>query len=282
MNLYFPYLFVFFWSSAFISGQFIVQSASPFAALSFRFFIVSIFFLLFSFYFREKILVNLNLIFQASITGILFHGFYLGGVFFSYSVGLSATLSALIVGLQPILTNILSGPILKERVTVIQWIGIILGFIGTVFVIGYDIGSSIPILGIIASIIALIGATIATIWQKKFTNNMTLSVNNFYQALAATFFLLLISFNFEIPLINFDNRFILSMGWQIIMVSFGAYAILMYLLKTGTASKTSNLFFLVPPTTAIMAYFVLGEKLYAIDILGLLICTFGVYIATRK
>ena len=282
MNLYFPYLFVFFWSSAFISGQFIVQSASPFAALSFRFFIVSIFFLLFSFYFREKILVNLNLIFQASITGILFHGFYLGGVFFSYSVGLSATLSALIVGLQPILTNILSGPILKERVTVIQWIGIILGFIGTVFVIGYDIGSSIPILGVIASIIALIGATIATIWQKKFTNNITLSVNNFYQALAATFFLLLISFNFEIPLINFDNRFILSMGWQIIMVSFGAYAILMYLLKTGTASKTSNLFFLVPPTTAIMAYFVLGEKLYAIDILGLLICTFGVYIATRK
>ena len=282
MNLYFPYLFVFFWSSAFISGQFIVQSASPFAALSFRFFIVSIFFLLFSFYFREKILVNLNLIFQASITGILFHGFYLGGVFFSYSVGLSATLSALIVGLQPILTNILSGPILKERVTVIQWIGIILGFIGTVFVIGYDIGSSIPILGVIASIIALIGATIATIWQKKFTNNITLSVNNFYQALAATFFLLLISFNFEIPLINFDNRFILSMGWQIIMVSFGAYAILMYLLKTGTASKTSNLFFLVPPTTAIMAYFVLGEMLYAIDILGLLICTFGVYIATRK
>ncbi len=282
MNLYFPYLFVFFWSSAFISGQFIVQSATPFAALSFRFFIVSIFFLLFSFYFREKILVNLNLIFQASITGILFHGFYLGGVFFSYSVGLSATLSALIVGLQPILTNILSGPILKERVTVIQWIGIILGFIGTVFVIGYDIGSSIPILGIIASIIALIGATIATIWQKKFNSNMTLSVNNFYQALAATFFLLLISFNFEIPLINFDNRFILSMGWQIIMVSFGAYAILMYLLKTGTASKTSNLFFLVPPTTAIMAYFVLGERLYAIDILGLLICTFGVYIATRK
>ena len=282
MNLYFPYLFVFFWSSAFISGQFIVQSASPFAALSFRFFIVSIFFLLLSFYFREKILVNLNLIFQASITGILFHGFYLGGVFFSYSVGLSATLSALIVGLQPILTNILSGPILKERVSLIQWIGIILGFIGTVLVIGYDIGSSIPILGVIASIIALIGATIATIWQKKFTNNMTLSVNNFYQALAATFFLLLISFNFEIPLINFDNRFILSMGWQIIMVSFGAYAILMYLLKTGTASKTSNLFFLVPPTTAIMAYFVLGEKLYAIDILGLLICTFGVYIATRK
>ena len=282
MYLYLPYLFVFFWSSAFISGQFIVESASPFAALSFRFLIVSICFLLFSFFFKEKILINFNIIIQAAVTGILFHGFYLGGVFFSYSIGLSATLSALIVGLQPILTNILSGPILKERVTLVQWFGIILGFIGTVLVIGYDIGKTIPINGVIASIVALLGATTATIWQKKFTSKITLSVNNFYQAVAAAIFLILISYLFEIPFINFDNKFILSMGWQIIMVSFGAYAILMYLIKTGTASKTSNLFFLIPPTTAVMAYFILNEKLFVIDIIGLIICTFGVYIATRK
>ena len=282
MIKYLPLSFVIFWSSAFISGQFIVQSASPFAALAFRFLIVSICFLVISIYFREKILINLNLILQASITGILFHVFYLGGVFFSYSVGLSATLSALIVGLQPILTNILSGPILRERVTTIQCIGIFLGFIGTVLVIGYDIGKSIPILGVIASIVALLGATTATIWQKKFTNSITLSVNNFYQATAAAFFLIIISYLFESSFINFDSRFILSMGWQIIMVSFGAYAILMYLIKNGTASKTSNLFFLIPPTTAIMAYFILNEKLYAQDIIGLVICTFGVYIATRK
>ena len=282
MVKYLPLSFVIFWSSAFISGQFIVQSASPFAALSFRFLVVSIFFLVISLYFREKILINLNLILQASITGILFHGFYLGGVFFSYSVGLSATLSALIVGLQPILTNILSGPILRERVTNIQWIGILLGFIGTVLVIGYDIGKSIPILGVIASIVALLGATTATIWQKKFTNSITLSLNNFYQAAAAAIFLIIISYLFENSFINFDVRFILSMGWQIIMVSFGAYAILMYLIKNGTASKTSNLFFLIPPTTAIMAYFILDEKLFTQDIIGLIICTFGVYIATRK
>ena len=281
MNKYLPLSFIILWSSAFVSGQFIVQSASPFASLAFRFMIVAIGFLIFSYYFKEKIFINLKLIIQAAITGILFHGFYLGGVFFSYSVGLTATLSALIVGLQPVLTNILSGPILKERVTVIQWFGIILGFIGTIMVIGLDIGKSIPTLGIISSIVALLGATIATIWQKKFTSNLTLSVNNFYQALAASTFLLIISLLFEIPFINFDNRFVLSMGWQIIMVSFGAYAILMYLLKIGTASKTSSLFFLVPPTTAIMAWFVLDEKLFIIDIIGLLICTFGVYIATR-
>ena len=282
MLSFFPFLFVFFWSSAFVSGQIIVQSASPFASLSFRFIIVALGFIIFAKIFNEKIFVKKSLIYQSAITGILFHGFYLGGVFFSYSVGLSATLSALIVGLQPVLTNILSGPVLKEKVTITQWVGILLGLIGTVLVIGLDIGKSIPILGIIASIVALIGATTATIWQKKFTNKLSLSVNNFYQAVAAAIFLFLASLIFEVSYINFTTSFILSMSWQIIMVSFGAFTILMYLIKIGTASKTSNLFFLVPPTTAVMAWFVLGEELYRNDLIGLMIASIGVFIATRK
>jgi len=278
----FPLLFVFFWSSAFISGQIIVQSASPFASLSFRFIIVALGFLIFAYIFKDKILVKRKLIFQSAVTGIFFHGFYLGGVFFSFSVGLSATISALIVGLQPVLTNILSGPILNEKVSLIQWIGIFLGFIGTVLVIGFDIGNNIPIIGVIASIIALIGVTTATIWQKKFTNELSLTVNNFYQAIAASFFLFFLSIFLESSYINFTTSFILSMSWQIIMVSFGAFTILMYLIKVGSASKTSNLFFLVPPTTAIMAWLVLSEELYQSDILGLIIATIGVYLATRK
>jgi len=193
MTNLFPLFFVFFWSSAFVSGQIIVQSASPFASLSFRFIIVALGFLLFSYILREKIFVQSSLILQSAFTGIFFHGFYLGGVFFSYSLGLSATLSALIVGLQPVLTNILCGPILKEKVTLTQWIGILLGLLGTALVIGLDIGKSIPIFGIIASIVALIGATTATIWQKKFTNKLPLLINNFYQAIAAAIFLFFIS-----------------------------------------------------------------------------------------
>jgi drug/metabolite transporter (DMT)-like permease len=279
---FFPFLFVFFWSSAFISGQIIVQSASPFASLSFRFMIVALGFVIFAKIFNEKIFVKRSLIYQSAVTGILFHGFYLGGVFFSFSVGLSATLSALIVGLQPVLTNILSGPILKEKVTFTQWMGILLGFTGTVLVIGLDIGKSIPVLGIIASIVALIGATTATIWQKKFTNKLSLSVNNFYQAIAAAIFLFLASLMFEISYINFTTSFILSMSWQIVMVSFGAFTILMYLIKIGSASKTSNLFFLVPPTTAVMAWLLLGEDLYRNDLMGLIIASIGVFVATRK
>ena len=279
---FFPFLFIFFWSSAFVSGQIIVQSASPFASLSFRFLIVALGFLIFAYIFKDKIFVKRSLIFQSAVTGILFHGFYLGGVFFSYSVGLTATLSALIVGLQPVLTNILSGPILKEKVTTIQWIGILFGLIGTVFVIGLDIGKTIPIIGVIASIVALIGATTATIWQKKFTNELSLTVNNLYQALAAAIFLFIVSLFFENSYINFTTSFVLSMSWQIIMVSFGAFTILMYLIKIGSASKTSNLFFLVPPTTAIMAWTVLDEEIFRYDLIGLFIAAVGVYIATRK
>ena len=278
----FPFLFIILWSSAFVSGKIIVQSASPFASLSFRFFIVSIGFLLFSYLIKEKIIVKKTLILQTSITGILFHGFYLGGVFFSYAVGLSATVSALIVGLQPVLTNILSGPILKEKVTLVQWFGIFLGLIGTTIVIGFDIGSEIPVIGLLASIIALLGVTIATIWQKKITNNLPLSVNNLYQAISAAIFLFFVSILFEKSYIVFETSFILSMSWQILMVSFGAFTILMYLIKVGSASKTSNLFFLVPPTTAIMAWLVLDEEIFIIDIVGLFIAAIGVYIATRK
>jgi drug/metabolite transporter (DMT)-like permease len=99
-------------------------------------------------------------------------GFYLGGVFFSISKGMPTGIAALIVTLQPILTNALSGPILNEKVTSKQWLGVLLGFIGAALVLGLDIGSEIPVAGLIATIVALIAITSSTIWQKKLSNNL--------------------------------------------------------------------------------------------------------------
>ena len=104
-----------------------------------------------------------------------------------------AGIAALIVTLQPILTNILSGPILNEKVNTKQWIGAFLGFIGAALVLGFDLGSKIPILGLIATLIALIAITISTIWQKKLSVNLPLSVSNFYQAVGGCLFHFLIS-----------------------------------------------------------------------------------------
>ena len=134
-------------------------------------------------------------------SGILFHGLYLGGVFFSISIGMPTSLAALIVTLQPILTNILSGPLLNEKVTLQQWVGVLLGFVGASLVLGIDVGSGIPLLGLIATLIALLSITFSTIWQKKLSNNLPLSVSNFYQALGGCLFHVMIIIFFVEPYI---------------------------------------------------------------------------------
>jgi drug/metabolite transporter (DMT)-like permease len=282
MNNIFPLLFVILWSSAFITSKVIVDNASPFASLSFRFAIVAIGFLIFSTYLKEKINVSIKQILESCFSGILFHGLYLGGVFYAISEGLSPSITALIVSMQPIFTNILAGPILNEKITWKQWIGISLAFIGVIMVLGYDIGDNIPIIGLISSFIALLGGTIATIWQKKISGKLHLSVNNFYQAIGAFVFLSFSMIVIEQPYIIFNYNFIWAMVWQIVAVSFGAFTILMYLIKINSASKTSNLYFLIPPVSALMAWIFLKEVFTLYDFYGLLICSSGVYIATRN
>ena len=190
-------------------------------------------------------------------------------------------IAALIVTLQPILTNTLSGPILGEKVTLKQWIGVLLGFIGAALVLGLDVGSDIPLLGLVATIVALIAITTSTIWQKKLSNNLPLSVSNFYQALGGCIFHILIIILFAKPYIDFSQTFIIAMSHQIFLVSFGAFTILMYLIKKNSASKTVSIFFLIPATSAFMAWLFLDESLTNLDLLGFLVTTIGVYIATR-
>ena len=213
----------------------------------------------------------------------MFHGFYLGGVFYSIFVGLPTAIVALIVTLQPILTNILAGPLLKEKILLNQWIGIFLGFIGSVLVIGFDVGKSLPIDGIIAGIIALLAITSSTIWQKKVSNNIPLAVNNMYQAIGAVIFhLFILVFIFERPFLNINSQFLLAMSHQIFLVSLGAFSILMYLINKNSASKTVSLFFLIPIVTATMAWIFLNENLTTVDLIGFIIASIGVFIATRK
>ena len=278
----FPLIFIILWSSAFVTTKPIIDNSDPFSALAFRFFVVALGFFIFSFYKKQKILINKKNLFQSLFSGILFHGIYLGGVFYSVSIGMPTGIAALIVTLQPILTNALAGKFLGEKISYIQWIGVILGFIGAVLVLSFDIGTSIPILGVIASFIALIAITTSTLWQKKISNNLPLSVSNMYQALGGCLFHIIIIFIFADPYINFTPTFLIAMSHQIFLVSFGAFTILMLLIKNNSASKTVSIFFLIPPTTAIMAWLFLNEKLNNLDLIGFAVATLGVYIATRK
>jgi len=278
----YPFIFILLWSSAFITTKPIVDYSDPFAALAFRFFFVAVGFYLFSVYSNNSVIIKKKNFIESFLSGVLFHGFYLGGVFFSISIGMPAGIAALIVTLQPILTNLLSGPILNEKVSIKQWIGAFLGFVGAALVLGFDLGSKIPLLGLIATVIALIAITISTIWQKKLSNNLPLSVSNFYQAIGGCFFHTLIIIFFTEAIIDFTPTFLIAMGHQIFLVSFGAFTILMFLIKKNSASKTVSIFFLIPAVSAFMGWFFLNEILTKVDLIGFFIATIGVYIATRK
>ena len=277
----FPFIFVILWSSAFISTKPIIDYSDPFSALAFRFFFVAIGFYLFSLYSKQSIIINQKNLIESVLSGVLFHGFYLGGVFYSISVGVPTAIAALIVTLQPVLTNILSGPILGEKVSFNQWLGIILGFVGSAMVLGWDIGSDIPMLGLVATIVALISITTSTIWQKKLSNNLPLSISNFYQAIGGCLFHIFVILFFFDPYISFTKTFFIAMSHQIFLVSFGAFTILMFLIKKNSASKTVSIFFLIPATSAFMAWVFLDEKLTTFDLIGFIIASIGVYIATR-
>ena len=282
MARFFPIVFIILWSSAFITSKPITVDASPFAALCFRFTFVTIGFALYSIITNQKLFTDFNKILKAMISGILFHGLYLGGVFYSISKGFPVGITALIVCLQPILTAILAGPLLNEVVTWRQWIGIILGFLGTLIVLGFDGGKELPVVGIVASFIALAAVTAGTLWQKTLSEDLPLSVSNTYQAFSASCFHLIVALALGNWFINLTLGFMLSMGWQILAVSFGAFTILMYLIKNDSASKTATLFFLVPPVSVFMAWIFINENITIADFIGLLIATLGVYIATRK
>ena len=157
-----------------------------------------------------------------------------------------------------------------------------MGFLGAAIVLGFDIGTTLPTIGIIAVFISLLAVTSATLWQKKLSNNLSLPVSNMYQAIGGFLFHILIVLFFTEPYINFSSTFIIAMTHQIVLVSFGAFTILMYLIKHHSASKTVSLFFLIPATSALIAWIFLNETLNIFDICGFIIASIGVFIATRE
>ena len=276
------FAFILLWSSAFVTTKPIVDNSDPFSALAFRFLIVAIGFLVYRKYKKISLSLERKELSYSILSGVLFHGIYLGGVFYSVSLGIPTGITALIVTMQPILTNALAGPILNEKVGWRQWVGVILGFSGAAIVLGFDLGESLPSAGIIASFIALASITSATLLQKKFGGSAPLPVSNMYQAAGGCMFHILIVIFFADAFINFNKTFLIAMSHQIFLVSFGAFTILMYLIKNNSASKTVTIFFLIPATTAIIAWIFLNEQLSNLDIFGFVVASLGVYLATRK
>ena len=273
--------FIFLWASAFVAAKLGLSDAGPFSMLAIRFVIVSFIFASIVILFRAK-WPKRNQILHIGLVGILLHGFYLGGVFFSITKGTAAGISSLIVSLHPVLTCILATLIIKEEIKVDKWIGIVLGFIGVVIVVWPRLGGELPLIGFVSCIIALIAISFGTIIQKKYLENMDILGGNTVQAVfAAIFFCILVIF-FEPFKFNPSKELIISMTWLILLVSLGAISILMLLIRRGEMSSTASLFFLAPPVSAILGYLVFKEELNASGIVGFIVACTGVWLVNRK
>lgn len=276
-----PALFVFLWSTGFISAKLGLPYIEPMTFLVLRFLATALGFL--------AVVLWLGLawpspriILHQCVAGLLLQGVYLGGVFASLAAGVEAGASALIVGLQPLLVAAVAAPLLGERVAARQWLGLALGLLGVGLVVVEKLGRGLGTpAGVLLSVLALLGITAGTLYQKRFGAGVDLRVGNVFQFGVAAAATLVLALAFEDLAIDWTPSLIIALAWSILVLSFGAVTLLYVLIRKGAAARVSSLFFLVPPTTALMAWAMFDELLPPLAILGMAIAMAGVALVNR-
>jgi drug/metabolite transporter (DMT)-like permease len=277
-----PGLFVLLWSTGFIGGKLGLPYAGPMTFLALRFGIVTALMAVVAMIARSAWPRNWREAGHMAAVGLLIQFSYLGGVFFALSRGVSAGLAALVVGLQPVLTAALVGQLLGERVRARQWAGLGLGLLGVALVVWEkaDLGG-FSVDGMAAVVFALFGITLGTVYQKRFCARLDLVTSTVVQNAAAGTAIALCALVFEPITIVWTGRFVFALLWLCLVLSVGATILLLFLLRRGAASRVASLFYLVPPVTALMAFFLFGESLEALAILGMSIAMAGVALVNR-
>jgi drug/metabolite transporter (DMT)-like permease len=219
---------------------------------------------------------------HSAVVGLLMHGLYLGGVFTAIAQGVPAGVSALIPGLQPILTSTIANRFMGETVTRVQWLGLALGLAGVLLVLhDRNIVLSGSALGWAASFLSLIGITLGTLYQKRFCGKVDWRTGNLVQYAGAAVLLSVLAFAFETRVVHWSEEFIFALGWLAIVLSIAAIGLMYWIIRRSAATSFSSLFYLVPATTALMAYILFGEKLDALSIAGMVLAAAGVVLANR-
>ncbi|HAF74252.1 MAG TPA: EamA family transporter [Gammaproteobacteria bacterium] len=272
-----PALFVVLWSTGFIGAKMGLPYAEPATFLAIRFFAVAAILAVVAGLTGAAWPDNHTDKAHIAAVGLLVHGIYLGGIFGGISLGVTAGDSALIVGMQPILTAVLVGPILGETVRARQWIGFVIGTVGVTLVSWRyidDLDSTLT--GVVLCVVAVMGMSLGTIYQKRFCAQMNLLTGSCIQFLAAALFMLLIAVAWESGQVNWTGEFVFALGWLVIVLSLGAMTLLWLLVRAQAATQVASLFFLVPPVTALIAWPLFGETLTLKSVIGMGLVVLGI------
>lgn len=276
-----PAVFVVLWSTGFVATKYALAGAEPLTYLMWRMIVVVALMAVIVAIWRPR-WPDWKGVGHSAAAGILVHGFYLGGTAIAIAHSVPVGLSALIPGLQPILMSTIANRWLGERVTWLQWIGLLLGLIGVVLILhGRPMSGEVG-WGWFASAVSLVSITLGALYQKRFCHNIDWRTGNLVQYIAVAAFFALGSWCFEIGEVRWTQEFVLSLLWLAVVLSIGSIAVLYWLIKRQGATQVASLFYLVPAVTALMAYVLFGEKLDALAILGMAICAAAVGLVARR
>lgn len=279
----FPAIFVLLWATGFIGAGMAMPWAEPFTFLAARF-AIAFAILALVLVFLKRRAPGWRGAMHAMIAGGLMHGVYLGSTFWAIHNGFPAGLSALIAGLQPLLTAVLAGPVLGEKVLPRHWAGLAIGFAGVAIVLSPKlgaVGSGVNAQTLGAALLAVIGMTAGTIWQKRYVTGVDLVPGTLYQYFGGALLMIAASLVFETQAFVLSPDLVLAMVWLVLVLSIGAVFLLMYLIREGAVSKVASLFYLVPAVAAALAWALLGETLTLVQIAGMALACLGVALSTQ-
>lgn len=277
-----PGLFVLLWSTGFIGAKYGLPYAEPFTLLFTRFALTLLVLAPLVWLHRPTLAMRGREYGHLMVSGLLLHGVYLGGIFTAIKLGLSAGLTALLVGLQPLLTSLAAPLLFGERTNARHWLGILLGFGGIYLILGAapTVAYSAPAL--LAAVVALFGITAGTLYQKRYCTRHDLLAVALFQYLPTLALFGAGALLFETRAIAWTAQFVAALLWLVFALSIGAILLLAYLIKHGDASRVTSLFYLVPPATAVEAWLLFGEPLGAVKIAGIALVALGVYLVMKQ
>jgi len=276
-----PVVFVLLWSTGFIGTKYVLSGAEPLTYLTIRMVLVVILMAGIVAIWRPR-WPTLAGIGHSAVAAILVHGFYLGGTAIAIAHSVPVGLSALIPGLQPILTSTIANRWLGERVSWLQWIGLLLGLAGVVLILhGREMTGEVG-WGWFASGVSLVSITLGALYQKRFCSNIDWRSGNLVQYVTVAIFFGLGSFMFETGTVQWSSEFVLAVIWLAVVLSIGSISVLYWLIRHHGATQVASFFYLVPAVTAVMAFVLFGEKLDALSIFGMAACAIAVIIVNRS
>ncbi|MCG6206092.1 DMT family transporter [Rhodopseudomonas sp. HC1] len=275
-----PAIFVVLWSTGFVGTKYALSGAEPLTYLTLRMILVVALMAIIAFVARPR-WPNLAGIGHSVVAGLLVHGVYLAGTAIAIAHSVPAGLSALIPGLQPILTSTLANRWLGERVTVQQWLGLALGLGGALMIMHNRTISGDAGWGWLASGCSLISITLGTLYQKRFCSGIDWRAGNIVQFLAAMALFGIGALLFETREVRWTAEFVLALTWLALVLSIGSIGLLYWLIRRSAATSVASLFYLVPAVTALMAFVLFDERLDAIAIAGMAICAAAVFLVNR-